>query len=167
MSGFLAPPGAGDRASAGMDEGRRSGPARAMNIPSPGPVSDDSARAAEELWQAVFDNPHIGVAIVGSDRRFLGTNERFRELVGYTEEEISRLTVIDITHPEDRPAHVKTADLLRTGKARDVYIEKRYVRKDGSIVWVRVTAMLRSADPYSAIALVEDVTEQRAARERL
>jgi PAS domain S-box-containing protein len=138
-----------------------------MNIPSPGPVSDDSARAAEELWQTFFLNPHIGVAIVGPDRRFLETNERFRELVGYTEEEITALTVLDISHPEDRPAHVKTADLLRTGRARDVHIEKRYVRKDGGIVWVRVTAMLRSANPYSTIALVEDVTERKAVEERL
>jgi PAS domain S-box-containing protein len=134
-----------------------------MSIRAPESVSGDSARAAEELWQTVFDNPHIGVAIVGPDRRFLETNERFRELVGYTEEEISALTVLDITHPEDRPAHVKAAELLRTGKARDVHIDKRYVRKDGRVVWVRVTAMLRSADPYSAVALVEDVTERRKA----
>jgi PAS domain S-box-containing protein len=131
------------------------------------PEGDDSAGVAEGLWQTVFDNPHIGVAIVGPDRRFLGTNQRFRELVGYTEEEISRMTVLDITYPEDRPAHVKTANLLRTGQARDVSIEKRYVRKDGAIVWVRVTAMLQSSDPYSAIALVEDVTERKAAEERL
>jgi PAS domain S-box-containing protein len=129
--------------------------------------AENSAREVEELWHSVFDNPHIGVAIVGPDRQFLETNERFRELVGYTEEELRGLTVLEITHPEDRPARVKTAELLRTGKARDVHIEKRYVRKDGGIVWARVTAMLRSRNPYSAVALVEDVTERRAALERL
>ena len=76
---------------------------------------------AEELWQTVFDNPHIGVALFGPDRCFLATNERFRELVGYTEEELRGLTVIEITHPKERPAHLKTSDLLRTGNG---YIPK-------------------------------------------
>ncbi|HEV8608976.1 MAG TPA: PAS domain S-box protein [Thermoanaerobaculia bacterium] len=140
-----------------------------MSILAPDADSEDSARLAEELWQTVFDDPHIGVAIFGPDRRFLETNERFRELVGYTQAELRRLTVIEITHPADRPAHVKTADLLRTGKARDVQLETRYVRKDGGIVWVRVTAILAPGPERrrNTIALVEDVTERKAVEERL
>lgn len=73
-----------------------------MSIPAPDADSEDSARMAEELWQRVFD-PHIGVAIVGPDRRFLETNERFRELVGYTEEELRRLTVLEISRTSAGP----------------------------------------------------------------
>jgi PAS domain S-box-containing protein len=127
----------------------------------------DPPRPAADLWRTVFENPHIGVTLVGTDRRFLATNERFRELVGYTEEELGRLTVLDITHPEDRPADRKTSALLRTGQARDIHLEKRYVRKDGGIVWVRVTAMLQPGEPYAALTLVEDITERRAVQERL
>lgn len=90
-----------------------------IRAPQAGP--DDARCAAEERWRAAFENPHIGVAIVGPDPRFLETNERFRELVGYTEEELRRLTVIEITHPKERPAHLKTSDLLRTGNG---YIPK-------------------------------------------
>jgi PAS domain S-box-containing protein len=138
-----------------------------MRTLAPDTVPEGSGHLAEERWQAVFDNPHIGVALVGTDRQFLATNERFRELVGYTEDELRRLTVLDITHPEDQPAHLETSAFLRTRKARDAQLEKRYVRKDGSIVWVRVTAMLPSGKTYMALALVEDITERRSALERL
>jgi PAS domain-containing protein len=79
----------------------------------------DSARLGEELWQTVFANPHIGMALIGPDRRFRKANERFRELVGYTEEELRRLTVLEITHPEAHTLQVGIPNERGADRVRD------------------------------------------------
>jgi PAS domain S-box-containing protein len=108
--------------------------------------------------------------LVGPDRHFLQTNARFRELVGYTEAELRQMTVLELTHPDDRAEHQNAADEIRNGRRKDVQIEKRYLRKGGGVVWVRSTAFMAARPegitPY-AIALVEDITERKLAEERL
>jgi PAS domain S-box-containing protein len=126
--------------------------------------------SSEERWQAVFQNPRIGVALVGADRHFVQTNPAFRELVGYSEAELTQMTVPELTHPDDRAAHEKAASEIRTGRRKDIQIEKRYLRKGGGIVWVRSTAFLAPCPEGGkpcAIALVEDITEPKLAQERL
>ena len=141
-----------------------------MTIPPPARDRESPGSLAEERWKAVFDNPRIGVTITGPDGRFLETNERFQSLVGYFGEELRHMTVIQITHPDDLATHLRAADAIRSGSSRSVHLDKRYLRKGGGVVWVRVTAFMvpeRDGAPGEAIALVEDVTERRAIVERL
>jgi PAS domain S-box-containing protein len=141
-----------------------------MTVPLPPVDRERPGLLVEERWQAVFDNPHIGVAITGPDGRFRETNERFQSLVGYSGEELRRLTVLEITHPDDLATHRRAADAIRSGNSRSAHLEKRYLRKGGGVVWVRVTALMvpeREGVSGNAIALVEDVTERRAVLERL
>jgi PAS domain S-box-containing protein len=125
--------------------------------------------SSEERWRAIFRNPSIGVALAGPDRHFLLTNARFRELVGYSESELTQMTVLELTHPDDRTEHEKAASEIRTGRRKDIQIEKRYLRKGGGIVWVRSTAFLAPVPKGTpcVIALVEDITERKLAEERL
>ncbi|HVE65346.1 MAG TPA: PAS domain S-box protein [Thermoanaerobaculia bacterium] len=132
--------------------------------------SDGVDRLPEERWKAVFDNPHTGVAIVGLDGRFVETNARFQSLVGYSADELRQMSVLEITHPDDLALHSKSAEAIRSGSRPDVQLEKRYLRKGGGVVWVRVTALrvpAPSGASGEAIELVEDATERRAIVERL
>jgi PAS domain S-box-containing protein len=133
-------------------------------------AADKALPSGEERWRAIFQNSRIGVALVGPDRHFLLTNARFQELVGYTEAELRQMTVLELTHPDDRAEHEKAASEIRTGRRKDVQIEKRYLRKGGGIVWVRSTAFLAPCPEGTtpcAIALVEDITDRKLAEERL
>jgi PAS domain S-box-containing protein len=139
-----------------------------IRAPQAGP--DDVRCAAEECWRAVSENPRIGVAVVGSDRRFVQTNARFRELVGYGEDELQRMTVLELTHPDDRAEHLKAAREIREGRRNDTQIEERYLRKGGGGVWVRATVFVAPGPDRTAgcaVALVEDITERKLGEERL
>ena len=128
--------------------------------------ASDSAPLSDRLWQTLFQNPHVGLAIVGPDRHFVETNERFQQLVGYTARELRAMTVLEIIHPDDRAQHRKRADAIRSGASRNLQIEKRYIRKNGEVVSVRVTALMvpePEGKPAYALAIVEDVTERRDA----
>jgi PAS domain S-box-containing protein len=85
-------------------------------------------------------------------------------MLGYSAEELVTMTFLDITHPEDRPSNAATVQPFLRGETGEYTIEKRYVRKDGSIMWGLVTAtMVRDAEghPLRTIAMIQDVTERR------
>src|SRR5262249_40242479 len=95
--------------------------------------------------------------------RYLRVNKRFCEMAGYPPGELQTMTYLDVTHPEDRGAAMNAhLDLLRGGTR--FATEKRYVRKDGSILWGRVTSTLIRDDhghPLRTVTMIEDVTERR------
>ena len=133
--------------------------------------AETALRQSEEKFRALFaSNPH-GIALVDtSTQRFLQANKRFLDLLGYDEEELYHLTVRDVTHSDDweREYNQIRKSLGSRGSIFD--IKKRYLRKDGQIVWVRVTGDMIRLDensPPLAIANVEDVTESLRAEEEL
>ncbi len=125
---------------------------------------------SEERWRLVFENSAVGVVLADFNGRLLAANPVFQKMVGYTEEELKQLSFIDITVEEDRDVNrMLIADLIQ-GKREQFQIEKRYRRKNGSVVWARnsvsiVTGTERS--PGFLLALSEDVTERRSVEEAL
>ncbi len=126
----------------------------------------------EERFRVTFDQAAVGMAHVGLDGRLLRVNERFAAIVGYGADELAMLTFGDITHPADRREDLAYANRLRRGECPDS-MEKRYVRKDGSAVWVSLAGSLvgdgKSKDSYF-VAVVEDICARKQAemeRDRL
>ena len=126
--------------------------------------------ATENRFRATFENAAVGIAQVGLDGRWLLVNERLCEIVGYGREELLKLTFAEITHPEDLEQDLAAVQRLLKGEIPTYAMHKRYLRKDGSLVWVNLTvALLRSAagSPEHFISVIEDITERKRAEDEL
>ncbi|WP_273568359.1 PAS domain-containing protein [Maribacter halichondriae] len=93
----------------------------------------------EESLQGTFENSSIGMALVGLDGKWAKVNESLCNSVGYTEDEILKLTFQDITHPDDLAKDLALLKELIDGKRESYQIEKRYHHKNGHIVYVLLT----------------------------
>lgn len=132
--------------------------------------AEESSRLSEEKFRAFFENAGMGMAQVDSDLRFLMVNDRYCQITGYSREELLSMTPMDLDHPDEREAdHEKLRRLFEVpGWVYDV--EKRYVRKDGRVIWVHVTVTLvRDADgnPLQTAAVIEDITSRKEAENKL
>jgi PAS domain S-box-containing protein len=122
-------------------------------------------RKSEALFQRLFDQSPLGAALVSLDFRFLRVNETFSRITGYSPEEMVSLVFPDISHPEDLEADLAGAERLVAGEIEQYEMEKRYIRKDGGIVWVRLNARgIRDEEGRLLYFLpfAEDVTERKA-----
>jgi PAS domain S-box-containing protein len=136
----------------------------------PGPNGDSSEN--DSRYRAIFDNPVIGIRIssVADGGRIVEANLAYQKMLGYSAVELRQLTLFDVTHPEDREINRQLYVEMKAGRRSSYQIEKRYVRKDGSVFWGRLTAHpLRgtSGPTHLHIGLVEDVSEHRRAQEAL
>jgi PAS domain S-box-containing protein len=127
-------------------------------------------RAAEELEQsearfrAMFENAGIGIAMVGFDRRPLEVNAALVKMTGFSAEELFQMTGADLSYAEDAEIGLPELQDVLAGKLDTYQIEKRYVRKDGQIYWVRQTnSVVRAADgrPQYLVSMIEDINEQK------
>ncbi|CAK0748816.1 diguanylate cyclase [Gammaproteobacteria bacterium] len=119
---------------------------------------------AEERFRAIFEQAAVGVAVVDcQDGRFLQVNRRYGEIVGRTEAEMLATTFMAITHPEDLAGDQDNLETLRTRTVDRYSREKRYLDKNGAIIWVNLTVSpLLLTDRRLAIAVVEDITPLKA-----
>jgi len=119
--------------------------------------------AAETRFREVFEQSPIGLALVHPEGRFERVNRSFEELVGYSAGELEQMTFGDITHPDDLARDLELTGEMFAGRSGGFEMEKRYIRKDGSIVRVELSAvMLRDGDGAGSLALsmIQDVTER-------
>ena len=132
--------------------------------------AEDALRKSEERWRAVFENSAIGVALTDLNGHFLATNHVFQAMVGYTEEELRAVNFLDVTHEEHREANWALITELMEGKRRQFQIEKKYRRKDGSLIWVSNNVSLVPGTervPRFLMALSEDITQRKRTEEAL
>jgi PAS domain S-box-containing protein len=132
--------------------------------------AEEALRASEERWRAIFENSAVGIALTDSSGVLIATNRAFQEMVGYTDEELKAMSFMDITYEEDRGTNRELADELWEGKRQQFQYEKRYRRKDGALIWVRVTSSLApstEAVPPFGMGIVEEITERKRAEEEL
>jgi PAS domain S-box-containing protein len=125
---------------------------------------------SEERWRLVFENSAVGVVLADFNGRLLAANPVFQKMVEYTEDELLQCTFLDITVEEDRDLNRALIVELIQGKREQFQIEKRYRRKDGSVVWARNSVSIvkgTERSPGFLLALSEDVTERRSAEEAL
>ena len=129
---------------------------------------EEVLRESEERFRATFEHAAVGAAQVATDGRWLRVNHRLCEIVGYTEEELLGLTVGDITHPDDLDEGLEQMQSMLRGEGQLYSMEKRYVRKNGSPVWVNLTVSLlrgTSGEPRYFISVVEDISERKRIEE--
>lgn len=127
--------------------------------------AEDALRESERRLRAIFDQAIAGIAQTDPDGRFLHVNERYCEIAGRSAAELSNCSLADITHPDDLPRHQELfRGLMGTG---DHFVtEARYVRPNGTVVWVRQqVSAVRDGDgaPRVGFAIVEEVTERKRA----
>ncbi|HEV2419428.1 MAG TPA: PAS domain S-box protein [Terriglobia bacterium] len=130
----------------------------------------EALRESEERFRTVFESSGVGIVLTGLDGRFLEVNPTYRQMLEYTEEEMKQLTVLDVTDERDRPRCAQMVQDLVSGEIQQVTLEKRYCRKDGSLLWVNSAVSLvrdESGSPRFIMAVVEDITARRYAEEAL
>jgi diguanylate cyclase (GGDEF)-like protein/PAS domain S-box-containing protein len=134
------------------------------------PTATNSLRESEERFRRTFELAGVGVAHIGPDRRFQRVNRRFCEILGYPEGELIGRTGREISHPEDLDAMNAQRPDLYAGKIEAARGEKRYVRKDGSVVWVAYTLAIErdaAGNPQHEIAVYDDISARKAAEAAL
>lgn len=125
-------------------------------------------RESDEWWQAIFEVAGIGILFGDTTGEILVTSPKLQEMFGYTDEEIRALGVPGLTHPEDLQTDFELFMELVQGKRDHYQLEKRYLRKDQTIMWGLLTVLLLrdSADePRFGIAMIEDITETKKVAE--
>jgi PAS domain S-box-containing protein len=127
---------------------------------------EEELRRREEELRSLFDLSAIGMAKVSSDGRYLRVNRKYCQMLGYSEQEMLNLTLYDVTHPDDREASAVKMNSSFTGGPEEYSIEKRYVRKDGEIMWALVNwTIVRDAEgrPLLSVANIQDITARKQA----
>src|SRR5215204_3298758 len=131
----------------------------------------EALRKSEKRFRATFEQAAVGVAHSGSDGRLLLMNRKLCDILGYAPEEMRTKTYQEVTHPEDLIAELEYARRLLAGEIKTASYEKRYIRKDGSPVWVNLTASLvrneENGEPFYFVAIIEDISARKATEESL
>ena len=106
------------------------------------------------------------MALTSLDGTFVQVNDKLAEMLGYTVEELSALGVRGITHPDDIEVDIERGKELRAGEIDSYHREKRYLRKDGSVLWCELTVSLVTGyegEPTHVVSHVQDITERKEA----
>ena len=133
---------------------------------------ESQPQQSEEDYRAVFELAGIGAAQADpATGRFVRVNPKFCEITGYSAEELLGITFSQITDPEDRREDFGRFQRMVRGEISEYAVEKRYVRKDGSVAWVSEKAKVARNDaaqqPLHAVMEIQDLTERRRAEETL
>lgn len=133
-------------------------------------VLERALRESEHLFRLTFEQAAVGMAHVDLDGRWLRVNQKFCEIVGYTQEELHHLTFQDITYPDDLAADLAQAEQVMKGELEQYSMEKRYIRKDRNVVWVKLTVSAvrgPEGEVRYFIGVVEEISARKKTEERL
>lgn len=120
---------------------------------------------SEQQFKQAFDYSMVGMALIGTDGKWVRVNKSLCAMLGFSPEELQQKSIYEITHPGDLELSKYLLDSLRRGHSDSIKVEKRYIHKDGSVIWVIVaTSILRSASgtPLHYVAQIEDITRRKA-----
>lgn len=127
-------------------------------------------RESEARFRAVFEGAGIGISMGDMEGRLFATNPALQEMLGYSASELSGVSFTDVTHPDDVQPDWKMFQELAAGKRDSYKLEKRYYRKDGELIYARLTVTSTARDagkPEFIIGMAENVTESKLAEEQL
>jgi PAS domain S-box-containing protein len=121
-------------------------------------------RESEERFRLTFEQAAVGIAHVSKNGRWLRVNQKLCEILGYTQDELRKLTTQTVTHPADLAADLAQIAKLAGGELDQYSAEKRYIRKDGSSIWINNTVgAVRDSDPELSylVSVVEDISARK------
>jgi PAS domain S-box-containing protein len=119
---------------------------------------------SERRFRATFEQAAIGIAHVSPSGQWLRVNQRLCDILGYTQKELFEKNFGDLTHPDDRDQDIENSRLMIEGQNQSYIREKRYIRKDGSIININLSVSLvrkPSGEPDYFISVIEDVTKRK------
>lgn len=119
---------------------------------------------SEREFRAFFDLAAVGIAQVSPEGRWMRVNQKLCDIVGYSREELATKTFQNITHPDDLHTDLGYMQKMLSGEIDTYSLEKRYLRKDGTVVWINLSVALVRGDtgqPSYSIAVVEDISERK------
>lgn len=123
-----------------------------------------------DVFRAAFETAAHGMALVRLDGAWLEVNNAVCDLLGYSRSELSELTFQDVTHPDDLESDLELLKSTLRGEQQSYHLEKRYIRKDGGVVWILLSvALIRDerGTPQYFVSQILDLTERRTAEEQL
>jgi two-component system, sensor histidine kinase and response regulator len=126
--------------------------------------TEAALRESEERFRGTFENAAVGIGHQDLDGRFLRVNQKVCAIVGYPRDELLQRTGRDITHPDDLAAGAELSAALLRGESLGFTLEKRFVRQDGSVVWVALSVSLErdtAGQPDYFIGIVQDISERK------
>ncbi|MBD3884379.1 PAS domain S-box protein [Phormidium tenue FACHB-886] len=123
-------------------------------------------RESEEQLRAIFENAPISISLADINHgcRLVRRNAAHRELLGYSDEEISQMSFLDYTHPDDLPADLAGMQQMLNGEFSSFQMEKRCCHRNGDYFWIKLTAaLIRDSEgyPHYALGMLEDITESK------
>ena len=133
-------------------------------------LAEQALDSIEDRFQATFEQAAVGIAHMTQEGMWLRANQRLCDIVGYSREELFAIGFREITHPDDYEIDFPQLRQMLEGELQRYSIEKRYIRKDGELIWVNVSASLafdRKGAPDYFIAVIEDITERKQAEQEL
>ncbi|WP_185806911.1 PAS domain S-box protein [Bacillus sp. HMF5848] len=131
---------------------------------------EQAIKENEKRFRAIFDHAGIGIALVSMDGFVINSNRALVQLLGYEKKELEYLSFRDVTHPDDCETDLSLFRKLALQEIESYQIEKRYIRKDGAIIWARLTVSIvhdENNQPEYAIGMIEDISTQKRIKEEL
>jgi PAS domain S-box-containing protein len=130
--------------------------------------TEEALRASEQHFRAAFNQAAVGMAVAALDGRFEEVNDRFCEILGFSREELLTRTFTDVTFIKANDTTKERARQLLAGEIKDYTYEKRFVRKDGTLVWTLTSVTLlvgEAGKPERFIGVIDDITLRKNAEE--
>ncbi len=132
--------------------------------------AEETLRESEDRFRKIFEHGPLGMFISSLDYRIIKSNKAICEMLGYTEQELAGLNIESITYSEDIEKSVILSKQMLEGKIPGAKMEKRYVRKDGGVLWAHLTATTihgRDGGALYGVSMIEDITERKNLDEKL
>jgi PAS domain S-box-containing protein len=126
--------------------------------------------SGDVLFQNAFEHAAIGMALVAPDGKWLRVNRSICEITGYTEKELLERSFQDITHPDDLDLDLANMGKMLAGQIDGYQMEKRYLHKNGAIVWVLLSVSLvreETGQPRFFISQIQDITSRKESERQL
>ncbi len=130
--------------------------------------AEEALRISEDRYRAIFDNASVGIDMVDAEGRFLQVNNALTQMLGYSRDELLNMTFLDVSHPDDVQLSRQYHDRMAQGEAGPYRVQKRYLKKDGRVVWADayVSSLRDSTGGYAGtIGVISDITQRVAAEE--
>jgi len=132
---------------------------------------ETTLRESEELFRKVFEEGPLGMAMANlEDGRLTSVNQALCNMLGYTREELLKLTFVDVTHPGHQSEDIEAVKKMLEGKIQCHNTEKRYLKKNGEVIWatraLTKISDIAGQDPYT-LSMIMDITEKKLAEEEI
>ena len=126
----------------------------------------EALKESEQRWRAVYENSAVGILLTDVDGRIVAANPVLESILGYAEQELQQLSVIELTPEEDREAVRARVTQLLEGTLQEYHVERRFLRKDGRVVWANTSVSLipgTESMRRMLVGIIEDITERKRA----